>query len=283
MYTDMLKYGLDHEFSSLHPTLKGRGPDESFSTVPYEKGFQFLTYLESLIGEDNFQEMLRGYILANQQKSVVFHTFRAHWEDYVATKYESAADVNRILKQVHWERWVYEPGLPPVTLDFSTNKSDEARALADKYIELKGASSPENMAVFDDYYSNLKVIFIEQLVSRSLTGTDVTKEVITRIDGDYNLSSTVDPEIKQRWLPLGIKLAYDAVTEPSHTFVTSQGRLKYLTPIYSALQDNGKKDTAVQWFNECLEFYHPLAIQSLKKLLGITSGDRDVPTATLIQ
>ena len=39
MYTDMSNYGLNHVFSSLHPTLKGASPDDSFSTVPYEKGF----------------------------------------------------------------------------------------------------------------------------------------------------------------------------------------------------------------------------------------------------
>ena len=34
--------------------LEGDNPDNSFSEVPYEKGFQFLFYLESLIGEENF-------------------------------------------------------------------------------------------------------------------------------------------------------------------------------------------------------------------------------------
>lgn len=31
-------------------------------TIPYEKGFQFLTFLESFIGEADFQQMLRAYI-----------------------------------------------------------------------------------------------------------------------------------------------------------------------------------------------------------------------------
>jgi leukotriene-A4 hydrolase len=54
MYTDMLNYGINNVYSSLHPTLKGASPDDSFSTVPYEKGFQFLKYLEGILGEDNF-------------------------------------------------------------------------------------------------------------------------------------------------------------------------------------------------------------------------------------
>lgn len=39
MYAAMEAYGFDNVFSSLHPTLKGANPDDSFSTVPYEKGF----------------------------------------------------------------------------------------------------------------------------------------------------------------------------------------------------------------------------------------------------
>ena len=59
---DMNDYGLDNAFSSIHPVLKGRNPDSSFSTIPYEKGFQFLNYLETLIGADNFQQFLQLYI-----------------------------------------------------------------------------------------------------------------------------------------------------------------------------------------------------------------------------
>lgn len=59
--------------------------------------------------------------------------------------------------------------------------------------------------------------------------------IMTDIDTYYNCTGTVDPEIKQRWFPLGIMLNYTAVMEPAHLFVSSMGRLKYLTPIYEAL------------------------------------------------
>jgi len=39
MVTDMMKFGLKDSFSSLNPDVKGRNPDDAFSTVPYEKGF----------------------------------------------------------------------------------------------------------------------------------------------------------------------------------------------------------------------------------------------------
>jgi leukotriene-A4 hydrolase len=36
--------------TSLMPDLTGIDPDDSFSTVPYEKGQAFLWYLEDLVG-----------------------------------------------------------------------------------------------------------------------------------------------------------------------------------------------------------------------------------------
>jgi len=48
------------------------------------------------------------------------------------------------------------------------------------------------------------------------------------------------------------------------------GRLKYLNPIYRSLIDSGQKDVAIKWFRENEDFYHPLAISSLSKLLGLS-------------
>ena len=39
MYQDMENFGLTNTYSSLHPVLRGDNPDNSFSEIPYEKGF----------------------------------------------------------------------------------------------------------------------------------------------------------------------------------------------------------------------------------------------------
>jgi len=50
----MKGYGMTHSYSSLEPNITGDSPDNSFSTIPYEKGFAFLNYLETLMGKDKF-------------------------------------------------------------------------------------------------------------------------------------------------------------------------------------------------------------------------------------
>jgi leukotriene-A4 hydrolase len=58
MVTDMNNFGMSNSYSSLTPNVANDNPDNAFSTVPYEKGYQFLTYLESIIGHDLFGEFM---------------------------------------------------------------------------------------------------------------------------------------------------------------------------------------------------------------------------------
>jgi hypothetical protein len=52
------------------------------------------------------------------------------------------------------------------------------------------------------------------------------------IDQDLDITNTVNPEIKQRWFPLGISYTYAPITTPAVEWVNSQGRMKYIAPVY---------------------------------------------------
>jgi leukotriene-A4 hydrolase len=166
---------------------------------------------------------------------------------------------------MHYVEWVTTPGLPPVTLDFTTADLNQSSALADDYIFLGGASSPANYTEFDDYYSSLQVVFIERLKARI---DDVNLAILEKIDVDLTVTGTLDPEVKERWFPLGIRKNYQPVFDQAHTFISSMGRLKYLTPVYQALLDANRCDLATSWFDENKDFYHPMAVLKIQKLIA---------------
>ena len=57
--TDSIRlYGEDHEYTKLIPDLKGKDPDDAFSSVPYEKGFVFLYHLEKLVGKEEWDKFI---------------------------------------------------------------------------------------------------------------------------------------------------------------------------------------------------------------------------------
>jgi leukotriene-A4 hydrolase len=92
---------------------------------------------------------------------------------------------------------------------------------------------------------------------------------LTRIDGDLNITETVDPECKMNWYPLSITKGYQPAFDAAHTFISSMGRMKYLQPIYQALIDTDNLDMARQWFQENVNFYHPYCVWKLSKMLGL--------------
>ncbi len=98
----------------------------------------------------------------------------------------------------------------------------------------------------------------------------MTIKLLDLIDADYNVTADPDPEVKQRWLPIGLTKDYDPAFEAAHTWVSTMGRCKYLTSIYAALQNSGKHDLGVQWYNENIDFYHPVALSTEARVLGIS-------------
>ena len=57
-------FGSDHAYT--HLVIKNDGsvdPDDSFSRIPYEKGFSLLWYLQSLLGIEKFEGFLKGMVI----------------------------------------------------------------------------------------------------------------------------------------------------------------------------------------------------------------------------
>ncbi|ERF71073.1 Leukotriene A-4 hydrolase [Endocarpon pusillum Z07020] len=78
------QFGHDHEFTKLVVDLKGKDPDDAFSSIPYEKGFNFLYYLEKLIGKDRFDTFIPHYFTVWRGKSLDSYDFKATLLDFFA-------------------------------------------------------------------------------------------------------------------------------------------------------------------------------------------------------
>ena len=61
-------FGSDHPYTCL--VIKNEGdidPDDSFSRIPYEKGFSILYYLQSIFGVEKFE----GFLKENDRKNLI--------------------------------------------------------------------------------------------------------------------------------------------------------------------------------------------------------------------
>jgi leukotriene-A4 hydrolase len=247
--------------------MNGANPDDSFSNVPYEKGFQFISFLEQVLApQQDIRTFIRDYVTRFAKTSITYIELEAFFKEWVGQKY-SKADADAINAKVDWEAWVRQPGANPkgVSLDFSTTGAKQFEDLADAYIQLGGDSSPPNFNIYLEATDpQLKVIFLNRLLARS---AEVSVRLAARIDGDLKCTGDKNPEIGQRWYPLAIQVGFTAVLPSAQYYVSYQGRLKYLQPVYRALVNNGLRDVAYQWFILNQNFYHPIAIDSIRAII----------------
>ena len=125
--------GASNPLTSLMPDLTGIDPDDSFSTVPYEKGQAFLWYLEDLVGgsgtnfylvfliglcsvkllilvifKGEFDPFLKSYIANFQYRSIKTDDFVEYLKHY----FQKTPAAEK-LEQVDWKTWFHSPGMPP--------------------------------------------------------------------------------------------------------------------------------------------------------------------------
>jgi leukotriene-A4 hydrolase len=261
MYQDMLDYGLTSNYSSLTPKAgKDNNPDDAFSTIPYEKGFQFLHYLETLVGEENMQEFLRDYLKDFQKTSIKAIDMQSEFEQHVYYWY-SSKDAKKIIAKIDWHEWLEGPGLPPVTADFSTPDLDKMYLWANLY---KQGITPEGYETWPSLFVNQKAIFLAELVENRNT---IDAATVEKIDNELHVSEEKNGELLYLWYQLTIASGYHSQAKDGfkaeEDFVAKNGRMKFCVPVYKALWAKDR-EAAQRIFATHRDFYHPIALDAIE-------------------
>ncbi|KAL4925877.1 bifunctional aminopeptidase/epoxide hydrolase [Aspergillus undulatus] len=249
-------YGHDHEFTKLVPTLKGEDPDDAFSTVPYEKGFTFLFHLENLVGKEEFDRFIPHYFTTFKEKSVDSYEFKSTLLDFFKTD----AEASKLLQELDWDAWFYKPGLPPRP-DFDTSLADIVYELAKKWKSLPESSFKPQPSDIKHLTANQVLVFLEQvlLFERPLTAD------LSKLMGDiYGLAMSENIEVSNLYLQVGLKAGDKSVIEPTTELLGRIGRMKFVRPLYRALQKVDRQ-VAVDTFEKYKEFYHPICRGMVEK------------------
>ncbi|KAK5725019.1 Leucyl aminopeptidase yscIV [Elasticomyces elasticus] len=256
------QFGEDHNFTKLIPDLKGEDPDDAFSSIPYEKGFTFLYYLEKLMGIDTWNKFIPHYFTTFKQKSVDSYEFKATLLDFFANDAAAA----KKLEAVDWDKWFYAPGFPPRP-DFDTTLADQCYALADKWQALaKNEQSSEfkpSAKDIDGFTANQSVVFLERL--QSLPSKTISPDLIDLMGSIYGFASSKNVELVSRFYTLGLMSHAESVYRPTAELLGKVGRMKFVRPLYRQLIKRDHK-LAEDTFKEHRDFYHPICRGMIEKL-----------------
>ncbi|EAR84704.2 peptidase M1 family aminopeptidase (macronuclear) [Tetrahymena thermophila SB210] len=263
MVDDMNNFGMQSNYTSLNPMIQGSNPDDAFSNIPYEKGYQFLKYIESVIGQDLLQQFLRSYISEYSLKSIDYEELQAFFNKFI--KINRQRDAKKLLSQIDWDTWINQPGMPPVNLKFQTDTIPLIKSLAQSYIDLQGKGSPANYKEFLDFSLNEKCIFLQYLFDHT---SEYDSQVLIKIDQDYNLTNSSNQEISWRWFRTTIMVGYNSVQDKIEQFLGLTGRIKMIKPVYQAFVQTGQKQIAQNYLVQYQDFYHPLAVQAINRVIN---------------
>jgi hypothetical protein len=85
-------------------------------------------------------------------------------------------------------------------------------------------------------------------------------------------SASKNAEIRFRWLQLNIHANHEDMFHKAVEFLTSQGRMKYVRPMYRSLHNSKSgKELAKKTFVEHKGMYHSIAQKMIAKDLGLDS------------
>jgi len=235
----------DNPMTKLVTDLTGEDPDEHFSTVPYEKGSVFLYYLENLVGGPSaFEPFFKHYIQTNRFKSIDTDVFKNMFIEYFTEQGKGET-----IKAVDWDGWLYTPGMPLVHPKFDSTLADVCTELKNKWVQWNPSERcPFSTGDFSTLFSTQINQFLAELLDEK-DPIDLVK--VKAMQTAYDFNSYKNSEIKFRWLRLCMKAKWKEQVPLVLQFVTEQGRLKYVRPLYRDMYNwTEVRDQAIQHFNK---------------------------------
>jgi leukotriene-A4 hydrolase len=158
-------------------------PDDSVTEVAFEKGFQLLAYIETLIGYENMEDFLTYFVYNDYMVSIDGFQVREIFREFLPTVANGNATwVNEVLSQIDWELWIYGVGPDPtMSLNFTTANNSEAVQLALDYIALNGSANPPNWQAYEYWPSPSQVLFHDTLLDNVPSGA-MTEPIMQQIN-----------------------------------------------------------------------------------------------------
>jgi aminopeptidase N len=149
-------FGHDSPATLLTPDLSNIDPDDYFSTVPYEKGFNLLYYIEQVVGGPTiFEPYMAAHIRRFAHHSITTSDWKSYLYEYMKTKHGD--EVVKKLDTIDWNKWLSSPGLPPVQPQFDTSLAQVCFSLATGWKKAKEDGESDYAGVdkehFDEFTS----------------------------------------------------------------------------------------------------------------------------------
>ncbi|KAG0749751.1 hypothetical protein G6F57_005746 [Rhizopus arrhizus] len=268
---DIDLYGSSSPKTVLNPDLSGGvDPDDFFSEVPYEKGFNFLYHIEKVVGGPSiFEPFMKAYVENFASTSISTED----WKDFLfhfMGKVHGSSMIEK-LNTIDFDTWINKPGMPPVDNEFDRTLANACINLA---IRWDKARDQQDLSQFtskdvESFSASQKIVFLERLTDCK----PLPHHLISKMDDVYRLTPNRNADLRLRWQQVCLMADYEPIYSEVVKFVTEQGRMKFVRPLYRLLhQAKNGAQLAVDTYLKNKSFYHPIAAKLIEKDIGLTKS-----------
>lgn len=280
--------GHDNPFTCLQVDLSGqKDPDDAFSSVPYEKGFTLLAFLESCVGVEVMEKFLKTYFAHFSHQSINSFMFKDFFLNFARENGVSEESLSKI----DWNTWFYTPGMPQ-KVPFDDSLAIQSKKLAEGLLAsstVKEALSLPETSTLSSWSTSQKIVLLDALNAavetayKTSTNTEELqataarwRDVVLPVVGE-TFHGSGNAEIMFRYLTLQVRLSKAGLEEDLKAFLSSIGRMKFTRPLFRDLFASALyRKFGCALFAELAPSYHSICSKMVQK--DLDSGIAREPT-----
>jgi leukotriene-A4 hydrolase len=231
---------------------RARDPDEVFSSIPYQRGYLLLHYLEHKFGRAKFDAFLRGWFDE--------HAFQSRTtEDFIVYVEEKLLKPNPgVVTRAKLDEWIFAPAMP----------ADAVYAQSDAFAKVEAqraawlAGTPARQLKTKAWNSLEWQYFLDTMPAT------VTAAQLAELDREYTLTQVQDNYLAVSWFRVAIRHGHAPALPAVERFLLSVGRMRFIGPLYRELVKTPEgRARAEKVFAQARPTYHPIGQASVERIL----------------
>jgi aminopeptidase N len=243
--------------------LRDRDPQEAFSSVPFEKGRLFLTYVDVKFGRERFDAFLRGYFDHFSSKSVTSEQFVNYLQENLLDRFPGAVTRDQVMA------WAFGPGIPPDAVLPSSNAFDGVDAARAAYA---GGTIAAKKLESRAWVAQQWMYFLDGMPAELSTAQ------VADLDQTFGFARSSNAEIVQRWLLLAIRHQYQPSFVRLEEYLRTIGRRKLIAPLYREMMKTPAGATqARRVYALARPHYRPAAAAAIDAIVNPPSDSPETP------
>lgn len=281
--------GENHRNCTLVTDIQdGEDPDDYFSCVAYEKGYNFLLVLEQTVRRDydaDLHEFLREYFQRFRYQAIGSDDFEGMFREKFPESW----------KKVDFDAWLHGRGKCPELAQLDTSLVEQAAQQTDDWIKLLSSmqdASDEKLTqavsqtlgghgeAFAKWDAKQQLMLLcnlgTRIIERGEVGRGWSPQAARLLMRTYGLQDLANSEMLFWWLRLALFARFRQVLPTVRHFLGRQGRMKFIRPLFKDLHAwFPGEGLATELFEQLRDSYHAIAAKMIER--DLADGDCTPP------